>query len=328
VEGLHRAHITRSEQEQERLAKEWLLRLIERTPLPDVGTLPLSWIIDEAPPLIADILGTLGQPGSPEGDELESRRQERTARLSRLREGADAAEQIPRDLAVLQGLLIESLRRELPDRSAGEFACAVERLAEVFGGIQGVVSRSLAEGRGSAAAGTGPVEPAIADELTGLPGPEQLDEWLRILLAERKRYGHEFALALIDIDGLERINKAYGRSAGDRIVAAVAGVVGGQVRTTDHTFRLQDDEFAIIAPHTEVAGLVPMAERIAGLIERSQIPDGPRIAVVAGVVGAAADGETPEQLLEAAVAATYAAKAAAKPVATTPARPPLRLQDP
>jgi diguanylate cyclase (GGDEF)-like protein len=326
VEGLHRAHITRSEQEQERLAKEWLLRLIERTPLPDVGSLPVSWIIDEAPPLIADILGTLAQAEGGRDRESEDRRRERTARLSRLREGSDAAEQIPRDLAVLQSLLIESLRRELPNRSAGEFACAVERLAEVFGGIQGSVNRSLAEGRGDP--GAGHAEPAIADELTGLPGPAQLDEWLRILLAERKRYGHEFALALIDIDGLERINKAYGRSAGDRIVAAVAGVVGGQVRTTDHTFRLHDDEFAIIAPHTEVAGLVPMAERIAGLIERSQIPDGPRIAVVAGVVGAAADGETPEQLLEAAVAATYAAKAAAKPVATTPARPPLRLQDP
>ena len=319
MEGSHGAHIARSEQERERLAKEWLLRMIERTPLPDVGDLPLAWISDEAPPLIADILGDLGPRGESPAGELEPDRRERTERLGRLREGSGAAEQIPRDLAILQSLLIDSLRREIPARSPGDFACAVERLAEVFGGLQGAVNRSLADDR-SEAAGT--------DELTGLPGPAQLDEWLRILLAERQRYGHDFALALIDIDGLEKINSAYGHGAGDRIVAAVAGVIGGQVRVTDQTFRLQEDEFAIIAPHTEVSGLVPMAERIAELIERSQIPEGPRIAVVTGVVGAAADGETPEQLLEAAVAASYAAKASAKPVATTPARPPLRLQDP
>lgn len=319
MEGSPEAHIARSEQEQERLAKEWLLRMIERTPLPDVGDLPLAWIIDEAPNLIADILGDLGARGTPAASELGGDRLERTKRLGRLREGAGAAEQIPRDLAVLQGLLVDSLRREIPGRSAGEFACAVERLAEVFGGLQGAVTRSLAEDRS---------EGAETDELTGLPGPGQLDEWLRILLAERQRYGHDFALALIGIDGLEKINSAYGHSAGERIVAAVAGVIGGQVRATDRTYRLQEDEFAIVAPHTEVSGLVPMAERITELIERSQVPEGPRIAVVTGVVGAAADGETPEQLLEAAVAASYSAKASAKPVATTPARPPLRLQDP
>ena len=318
MDGLYGAHIARSEQERERLAKEWLLRMIERTPLPDVGNLPLVWIADEAPLLIDDILGALDRPDPAQASEMAPADGDRTARLSTLREGADAAEQIPRDLALLQSLLVESLRREHPDRSAGQFAAAVERLAQVFGGIQGAVNRSLVQGQSTAA----------ADELTGLSGSAQLDQWLRILLAERQRYGFEFALALIDIDGLEKINKAYGRGAGDRIVAAVAGVIAGQVRVTDQTFRLQEDEFAIVAPHTEVAALVPMAERVAELIERSQVAEGPRIAVVAGVVGAAADGETPEQLLEAAVAATYAAKAAAQPVARTPARPPLRLQDP
>lgn len=319
MDGFHQAQIARSQQERERLAKEWLLRLIERTPLPDLGDLPVAWIVDEAPPLIGDIVAALADPAAATEGELEEARRERSAKLSELRAGSAAAEQIPRDLAVLQTLLIESLRREIPERSSGDFSRAVERLAEVFGGIQGTITRSLVEQRSGNAA---------ADELTGLPGASQLDEWLRILLAERRRYGHEFALALIDIDGLERINRAFGHSSGDRIVAAVAGVIAGQVRTTDQTFRLDEDEFAILAPHTEIAGLVPMAERIAELIERSQIADGPRIAVAAGVVGAIADGETAEQLLEAAVAATYAAKAAAKPVATSPARPPLRLQDP
>ena len=47
-----------------RLAKEWLVEVIERTPLADVGELPLGWIAQEAPPLIAEILGQLTDPGS------------------------------------------------------------------------------------------------------------------------------------------------------------------------------------------------------------------------------------------------------------------------
>ena len=116
----------------------------------------------------------------------------------------------------------------------------------------------------------------------------------------QRRYGHGFALALIDIDGLGRINDAYGREAGDRMVAAVAGVIRRQVRATDQAFRLEEDEFAVLAPHQDAAGLLPMAERIAALIESSQAPEGPRIAIAAGIVACPADGETVERLLESA----------------------------
>jgi hypothetical protein len=45
--------------------------------------------------------------------------------------------QIPRDLASLQSLLIEMIRRELGDRSQSDPARAVERLAQIFGAVQG-----------------------------------------------------------------------------------------------------------------------------------------------------------------------------------------------
>ncbi len=61
-------------------------------------------------------------------------------------------------------------------------------------------------------------------------------------------------------------------------------VLRRQLRDVDQAFRLEEDEFAILAPHTDAAGLVPMASRIAELVASSQSDDGPRIAIAAGVV--------------------------------------------
>ncbi len=289
--------------------------MVERTPLPEVGDLPVSRIAAEGPPLIDAILEALSDP---EAAELAPPARARAGRLARLRAGPGAAEQIPRDLAALQGLIVELLRREQPERVPGDFVRAIERLAELFGSIQGEIARELVAGRSAAA----------ADRVTGLAGPAQLDEWLRILLAEQRRYGHGFSLALVDVDGLGRINEAYGREAGDRMLAAVAGILRRQLRDVDQAFRLEEDEFAIVAPHTDPDTLAAMATRIASVISGAQSASGPRIAIAAGVVDCPADGLNAERLLESATEATYAAKAAGAPVARSPQGADGVLQDP
>lgn len=307
----------RSLAEREQLAKEWLVRIVERTRLLDVGELPLQWLVAEAPGMIAEILGSLADPASAAEAELGDEESELTKQLASLRLGDDAPEQIPRDLAALQEVLIESLRREVPERRAGDFANAVTRLAEAFGAIQGGVTKTLVEERSGGAA---------RDRLTGLPGRAKLDEWLRILLAEHRRYGHPFAMALIDIDGLGRINESRGRVAGDRMIAAVAEVVRRQIREADQAFRLDEDEFAIVAPHTEAGGLVRMASRIADLIEAAQVPEGPRIAIAVGVAACPDDGLSAERLMQSLDEANYAAKAEGVPVARRNGAP-IDLQD-
>jgi diguanylate cyclase (GGDEF)-like protein len=307
----------RSLAEREQLAKEWLVRIVERTPLSDVGDLPLQWLVAEAPRMIADILGTLADQGSATERDLEDGEREVTKQLASLRLGEDAPEQIPRDLAALQEVLIESLRREVPEPGPDDFANAVTRLVQAFGAIQGGVTKTLVEERSGGAA---------RDRLTGLPARPQLDEWMRILIAEHCRYGHPFALALIDIDGLEKINQSRGRVAGDRMVAAVAEVVRRHVREADQAFRLDEDEFAIIAPHTEAGGLVRMASRVAELINEAQVPEGPRIAITAGVAACPDDGVSADRLLQSVDEATYTAKAEGVPVARRNGAP-LDLQD-
>jgi diguanylate cyclase (GGDEF)-like protein len=316
VDGSPAGQTAPSQQRSAQLAKDWLVRMIERTPLPEVGELPVSWLAVEAPPLIDAILGAVSDP-SP-ASELAAAEGSRAARLAGLRTGPRAAEQILRDLGALQALLVGALSGERAGHEV-EFAGAVERMAEIFASIQAAVASELAGER---------LLVSSADPVTGLPGPAQLEERLAILFAEQRRYGHPFSLALVDIDGLGRINDAYGRDGGDRMLSAVAAILRRQVRDVDRAFRLEEDEFAIVAPHTDAERLVPMTTRIAGVIAGSQSPDGPRIAIAAGVVTCPDDGLSAERLLESATEAIYAAKASGAAVARSPRGSDAVLQDP
>ncbi len=296
--------------------------MIERTPLADVGELPLNVFTEQAPRLVDAILDELPRVSTGGDYEMGTELHEQAVAFARLREGAGAPARIPRDLAALHAILIESLRRR-GEQQPGDFARDVTALAELFGAIEAAI----------AAARVGvSLEPSATldeDPLTGLPGSRSFDERLRVLLAEQRRYGTDFALALLDVDGLSKVNDAYGRAGGDRMLNAVAAVLRRQVREVDQVFRLEEDEFAILAPHTRAETLVPLADRVADLISRSQVHDGPRIAVATGIVDCPTDGLNAERLLESAAEATYAAKASGVTVGRSPnADPPTVLQDP
>jgi diguanylate cyclase (GGDEF)-like protein len=299
------AGISRSTRAREELAKAWLLEVLERTPLEEAEEVPVAWIARETPELIADILRGVEAPASVGELELPAAGMERIAELGRLRSG-DAVARIPRDLAALQALLIEALRREVPERRLGSFAASVERLAEIFGDISSQVTERLVRERSGGAA---------IDQLTGLPGSADLYEWLRILLAEQRRYGHPFSLLTIDIEGLGRINQAYGRDAGDQMLRAVAGIVKSQVRAVDRAFRPGDGQLCVLAPHQRADQLRPMAQRLCDVVDRSQASGGPRVAIAAGIACCPDHADGAEALIEAAEEAAWAAKAEGRGVA-------------
>ncbi len=294
------AGLARSRRAREELAKAWLLDLLERTPFAEMTDVPVDWVLREGPALIADILRGMADPVAPRELELPAGGIERIAGLARLRPG-EAALQIPRDLASLQALLIEALRLEVPERRLGAFAGAVERLATIFGDIQAQVGERVVRERSGG---------ATVDPLTGLPGPAELHEWLRVLLSEHRRHGDPFSVLMIDIDGLGRINDAYGRDAGDRMLSAVASVVRSRLRPVDRAFRLDGDELCLLAPNQRAEQALPLAEQLCELVDRSQAEDRPRVAISAGLAACPEHGESVEALLTAAEEATWAAKAA------------------
>jgi diguanylate cyclase (GGDEF)-like protein len=302
-----RQTVARSARARDQVAKAWMLEILDSTPLAEASDVPVDWLAREAPALIADILRGAADPAAPEGLELPAEGLDRVSELCGLR-GDDAPSRLPRDLAALQALLVETLRMEVPERRLGAFAHSVSRLAEVFGDIQGSVTEQLVSERAGGAA---------ADPVTGLPGEAELHEWLRILFAEERRYGHPFALALIDVEGLRHVNQAYGHRAGDRMLAAVAGVVHGQIRAVDRAFRLRDDELCLLAPHSGSSATRRMAQRLCDLVDRSQTADGPRVAIAAGVAACPEHADDADSLLAAAEEAAFAAKAAGRPIEET-----------
>ena len=300
------AAIARSPAAWERLAKEWLVEVIERTPLEDLEGLPLAWIAQEAPPLIAEILGQLTDPGAPHELELSPATRERAASLAAERLAAAGAARLPRELAALQGVLIEALQSASPARDRHEFARAVGRLAEVFGAVQSAAIESLVADR---AAGAAP------DPRTGLPGAAELHEWLRILLMDQRRTGRHFAICHVELEGIERITSGYGEEARERIVGAVASLLEGQLEADERAFRLGEGQLVVVAPDDEPARLIELGGRLCELVERSLSPGGPQIGTSVGVAAVPVHATAPDRLLEAAEEAAWAARASGQPVA-------------
>jgi len=95
------------------------------------------------------------------------------------------------------------------------------------------------------------------DALTGLGTRRHFEELLRRELARARRAGTPLSLAMLDVDGLKRINDQWGHVMGDRVLQAVGGLLE-HTRATDVAARFGGDEFVLLMPDTtaEEAALV------------------------------------------------------------------------
>jgi two-component system chemotaxis family response regulator WspR len=76
-------------------------------------------------------------------------------------------------------------------------------------------------------------------------------------------------LILIDIDHFKKYNDLYGHPAGDFCLRKVAGVLAASVRRPgDHVSRYGGEEFAVVAPGTDLAGALRIAETLRDNVER------------------------------------------------------------
>jgi diguanylate cyclase (GGDEF)-like protein len=289
----------------EQLAKAWLAAIIERTPLDRVADVDLDLLATEAIPLIAGIRRAVehaphGAPDLP--DDVSRRARE----LGRARRGSGASAEIQRDLAALQSLLIASLDRA-PLRPSGDVVGSARRLAEIFGSLHAAVADGQVREPDQAG-------PRRSDEPPVVPGSANLDGSLDGLVAEYRRYGHPFALALIELEGLREIYETHGRVSGDRMSTAATTMIRNQIRIVDHAFRVDDDAFCVLAPNVDAGKLRRMGDRLARVVDGSQADDGPRISISAGVSACPEHGHDSQRLLEIAREALEAARAAGEPV--------------
>ena len=298
-----RGPLARLDKSRDELAKAWLVRMIERSSLEEIGSLPTDRIVRELPLLIGDVLRAMGNGDSAE---LTPEQYERAAALADLRAGSESsAADLARDIAGLQAVILGGLRTELDPLDPDVMADTAERLAEVAGTIQAAAAEELVVSRSRELETL-----ANTDPLTGLHNLRYLQAQIRQLLSVFKRYELPFAVLLLDIDGLKRVNDSHGHQAGDRVLMQVAMSMRRSIRNVDTAARLGGDEFCVLAPNQQAAAAQVLAERLAVAVEQEvTTPDGPAVGISIGVVSCPEHGEEPEQLMEMADRAMYRAKA-------------------
>lgn len=76
--------------------------------------------------------------------------------------------------------------------------------------------------------------------------PQLLSDRFRQAISRGRRFSHQAALLLVDVDRFGDINASLGYDAGDELLSLVAERLRASVRESDAVFRLSQDEFALV----------------------------------------------------------------------------------
>ena len=292
------------------LAKQWLVRLIERASLDEIRELPTERIARELPELITrHRRRDRGRRGDP--FDISKEQAERAASLAGLRSAGrePRAVDIARDVAALQSVLLRALREEL-ESDPVRYAEAVEQLVEATAGIQAEAMEAHVQSRSRELESQ-----ANTDPLTGLANLRALQRQLATLLDVRKRYQHPFASCY----GHRRAqaDQRLARPSGRRPGADAGGDVAAPLDPLGRhggAHRRRRVLRAAAGAGPEERGEAGRASRTA-IEEEVAAPGEPPVTVSIGVAASPEHGDEAEALIDTADRAMYRAKAAGEGIA-------------
>lgn len=150
----------------------------------------------------------------------------------------------------------------------------------------------------------------LRDPLTGIFNRRWFASRLPTEIDRARRYGHDLAVAIIDLDYFKEINDAFGHPAGDRILAGFAEMIDQSTRGSDDVARYGGEEFAVVMPETGLEEARFVCEKLRQTLEKtnwSEVGVDRSVTLSAGVA-CLIPADAPGDLVDRADRFLYAAK--------------------
>lgn len=124
---------------------------------------------------------------------------------------------------------------------------------------------------------------ASYDALTGLANRHSYEKTIEAEIERSNRYKTKFSLIIYDVDYFKKINDTYGHESGDKILIELSSLVKTTLRKSDEVFRVGGEEFAIIAPETDAANALVLADKIRKVVEAASFHNNIKVTLSLGV---------------------------------------------
>lgn len=158
------------------------------------------------------------------------------------------------------------------------------------------------------------------DELTGLMNMRAFARIHRREHDKAARYGRSYAILLLDMDNLKKINDVHGHEAGNRAIVLVANVLTRVIRNTDAAARYGGDEFILLLSEAVPEEAEEIRRRVRNSIRNTTLDFHGQMIRTSASVGMAiypGDGAEPRELIERADREMYSDKELRKPQTET-----------
>ena len=108
---------------------------------------------------------------------------------------------------------------------------------------------------------------ATHDKLTGLYNRRFAEDFLDQAMRDAKEHGHDFTIALADIDYFKQVNDQHSHAKGDAVLKQVAALLAEHSRPTDMISRYGGEEFLLCFPATNSTTAMRVCEDLRHRIE-------------------------------------------------------------
>lgn len=153
---------------------------------------------------------------------------------------------------------------------------------------------------------------SVRDPLTGLFNKGYLEDTIERELHRAHRCNYPLGILMIDIDKFDELIELYTSEAGNKVLSSVSGLLQGTFRGHDISCRYSNNVFVQVLPEASLENTLKRAEELCIWISELNIKymgdPLPAITASIGICNYPNHADTNEELMEAAVSATFRAK--------------------